>query len=49
MDDHFRVTLRSEDVSFPLELVAQFSIVVYLAVEHEPKGLVFIGDWLVTR
>ena len=32
-----------------LEVVAEFPVVVYLAVEDDPRGPVFVGDRLITR
>src|ERR1700689_4700825 len=46
MDDRFRIGVRREDVSAPLQFPAQFAEVVDFAVEHNPDGSVFVSNRL---
>src|SRR5580704_16029791 len=48
MDDCFRITLSSIAVSLLFEGLSQLPVVVDLAVEYNPDGIVLIGHGLVT-
>ena len=47
MDDHFGVRVGAEPVPPRLELGSQLSVIVDLAVEHDPYAAVFVGDRLM--
>jgi hypothetical protein len=46
MDDDFGVGVGIKPVTFLLQRSSQFNVIEYLAVEHDPDGLIFVVDRL---